>query len=67
MKEQEQIHRNNDPHKPAVAAMYMWGAEYARQGGGSMDFWDKLSASRKTICRELVARLEKAPGEYQQP
>jgi hypothetical protein len=55
--------RNQNPHKPAVIAMHMWSAEYATGGGGSMDFWDKLSVSRKQICRECVERLAKAPEE----
>lgn len=59
--------RNLNPHKPAVAAMFIYGADYAAQGGGSMDFWDALSAYRKTVCREAVrkildARHETTPG-----
>lgn len=55
--------RNLNPHKPAVAAMCIWGAEYARQGGGSMDFWDRLDESRRRIARELVEYIEQAPPE----
>lgn len=58
----ESARRNLDPHKPAVVAMSMWG-EYARQGAGSMDFWDRLDESCKQICREIVERIEKAPAE----
>lgn len=61
--ERYQVFRNQNPHKAAVVAMSMWGAEYARQGGGSMDFWDKLDESRKRICREVVERVESAPAE----
>ncbi len=61
--ERERNRRNLNPHKPAVIAMSMWGAEYSRQGGGSMDFWDKLSESRKKICREVLRQLQKAPEE----
>lgn len=57
--------RNLRPHKPAVIAMSMWGAEYSRQGGGSMDFWESLSESRKRICREVLSRINAAPEEYQ--
>ena len=49
--------RNLNPHKEAVAAMTIWGAEYAAQGGGSMDFYDRLPGYRKRICRELVDRI----------
>jgi hypothetical protein len=63
MNEAIQARRNLNPHKPAVIAMSMWGEEYSRQGVGSMEFWDKLSQLRKQICREVVARLDKAPEE----
>lgn len=55
--------RNLNPHKAAVAAMYVWGAAYARQGGGSMDFWDALSERDKDVCRRLVKDIEKARKE----
>jgi hypothetical protein len=61
--EKERAQRNQNPHKPAVIAMWMWGREYSQQGGGSMDFWDKLDESRKRICCECLERLEKAPEE----
>lgn len=61
----EQARRNLSPHKAAVAAMWMWGNEYAKQSGGSMDFWDEISPKRQQLCRDLVARLEKAPAEEQ--
>ena len=41
-------------HAEAIAARWLWGAEYARQNGGQMDFYDGLSESRKRLCRELV-------------
>lgn len=63
MTEKERVQRNLNPHKPAVIAMWLWGHEYSQQGGGSMDFWDKLSESRKRICRECLDRLQKAPEE----
>lgn len=52
--------RNLNPHAEAIAAMYLYGDEYAAQGGGSMDFWDKLSESRKNICRAFVVRILQA-------
>lgn len=57
--------RNLRPHKPAVIAMAMWGHEYSQQRGGSMDFWETLSESRKRICRDVLERIAKAPEEYQ--
>jgi hypothetical protein len=60
--------RNLNPHKPAVAAMFIYGAEYSRQGGGSMDFWDQLSDHRKNVCRRLVKKIEDAvPEEGDEP
>lgn len=58
-----QAKRNLNPHKAAIAAMYLWGDEYSLQGGGSMDFWDALGGGRKETCRELVAKILEAPSE----
>lgn len=55
--------RNLNPHKAAVVAMHRWGDRYARQGGGSMDFWDGLSESDKQLCRETVTAVMLAPHE----
>ena len=63
MTEAQRAHRNLNPHKPALIAMWIWGREYAAQRGGSMDFWDTLSDSQKETCRECVKRLAKAPEE----
>jgi hypothetical protein len=59
----ERDKRNLNPHKAAVAAMYLWGAAYSRQNGGSMDFWDSLRESDKETCRSLVKAIEKARKE----
>jgi hypothetical protein len=59
-RERERDRRNLNPSKEAKAAMWLWGAEYAAQRGGSMDFWDKLDASRKRLCRDLVDDIERA-------
>ena len=53
-------YRNLNPHAEAIAAMYIYGAEYAVQRGGSMDFWDKIDKSRQRICREMVDKILKA-------
>lgn len=57
------IHRNLHPHAPAVAAMWLWGMEYSKQGGGSMDFWDGLDESRKGLARDMVEQVLAAPKE----
>jgi hypothetical protein len=46
--------RNLNPTPEARAAMWLWGKEYAAQGGGSMDFWDKLDASRQRLARDCA-------------
>lgn len=58
--EQQRARRNQRPTAEAVAAMYLYGAEYAAQGGGSMDFWDKLDGSRRQLCHDLVNRIIEA-------
>ena len=49
--------RNINPTPEARLAMIMWGEEYSRQHGGSMDFWDKLSAERKRRCEIAVEAM----------
>ena len=46
--------RNLHPHAEARLAMELWGDEYGAQRGGSMDFWDALSAARKALCVRVV-------------
>lgn len=58
MNERERDKRNRDPHKCAVAAMWLWGAEYAAQQGGSMDFWDSLTEHQRALCVRLVQDIE---------
>ena len=53
--------RDLNPHKPAVAAMWLWGAAYAKSGLGSMGFWDRLPEREKQLCRDLVEQIEAAP------
>lgn len=55
--------RNLAPHRAAVAAMWLFGADYADQRGGSMDFWDSLNEAQKYNCRRLVSDIEAAPPE----
>lgn len=46
--------RNLKPHAEARLAMALWSDEYSAQRGGSMDFWDGLSDSRKATCVRLL-------------
>lgn len=43
--------------------MVLYSSRYAAQGGGSMDFWDKLSEGEKRTCREVLEQIEAAPSE----
>ena len=61
--ERERNRRNLNPHKAALIAMWLYARRYASQGGGSMDFWGKLSKAEQQTCRECVKRLETAPEE----
>lgn len=65
----EKQQRNLRPHAEAIAAMHLWGEDYAfKQRGGSMDFWDSLPDYKKRICRELVERIKKTePAEWSEP
>lgn len=59
---ENQARRNLDPHREARLAMLVWGYEYAhKQSGGSMDFYDSLSDSRKRNLREWCDQLDKTP------
>ena len=57
------LDRNLKPHAEAIAAMYIWSAEYAAGKGGSMDFWDSLNDYKKNTARKLVQRVKSAPFE----
>lgn len=49
--------RNLNPElitKEVIAARWMWGAEYSRQNGGQVDFYERLTPSRKKLCRKMV-------------
>ena len=45
-----------------VLARTWFGHEYSQQSGGQVDFWEKLSASRKQLCREAVDEILKVQG-----
>ena len=61
--EQRRAQRNLHPHKAAVAAMWLWGKRYSQQRGGSMDFWDSLTASEQGTCRNMVKQILNAPED----
>lgn len=57
-----------DPHKPARAAMWLWGACYAKSGLGSMGFWrEQLTEEERDLCRRMVAEIEAARPEHAAP
>ena len=58
---------NLKPHKPARVAMVLYNERYARQGGGSIDFWNKLTKGEKDTCRKIVSEIESAPSEELTP
>ena len=43
-----------------VAAMWLWGAEYARTGLSAIDFYRQLDASRKRVVAEMVDEIVNA-------
>ena len=54
----EEAQKELNPHREAVLAMLMYGDEYARQPGGSMDFYDSLSEAG--VAAMVVDRLDPA-------
>ena len=58
-----EMHRNLHPHAEAILAMTIWGKDYARQRGGSMDFYDKLCDAHKNLCRDVVLKIKEARRE----
>lgn len=59
------MNRDLDPHKAARASMWLYGADYAASGLGSMGYWDSLSQYQQAMCRQMVAEIERArPEKY---
>lgn len=50
--------RNINPHREARLAMLVWHNEYAAQRGGSMDFYDSLTDSQKSLLKKWCDELE---------
>jgi hypothetical protein len=46
--------RNLDPHRPAKCAMWLYSDRYSKLGIGSMNFWDRLTDSEKSICTRMA-------------
>jgi hypothetical protein len=51
---------NMNPHAEAIVAMLIYGARYADQNGGCMDFWKTLSAPERMQVRDYVRRIKEA-------
>ena len=49
--------RNLNPTPEAKVAMIIWGEEYSKQGGGSMDFFVQLSNDKKKRGELVVKKL----------
>lgn len=58
--ESARARRNQNPHAPARAAMWLFPGRYARQGGGSMDFWDSLDRGEKRLARDCAEEIGNA-------
>ena len=56
--------RDLNPHKPARMAMWLWSADYAARGLGSMGYWDQLREGEKETCRRAVKEILESPDEF---
>ncbi len=43
-----------------VVAMWLWSAEYAKVGIGAIEWYERLSPSRKRNVEDLIKQYEKA-------
>ena len=57
------MNRDLDPHKAALAAMWLHSADYAASGLGSMGYWDSLKKYQRALCRQMVSEIERARPE----
>lgn len=60
----KRMQRNLNPRPPAVFAMYHWSADYAAQGGGTMDFFDSLHPADQKYCNDAVTAIVHACVAY---
>jgi hypothetical protein len=49
-----------DPTPEEVAAMWLYGAEYARQNLGIIDWYARLDASRRETVQRFVTAMRAA-------
>lgn len=56
--EAQRAQRNLNAHAQATFARYHWHDRYAAQGGGTMDFWDKLTPEEKAFCSDAVREIQ---------
>lgn len=54
------LDRNLNPPAEAIAARFIWSAEYAFQRGGTLDFWEKLKPAQQRMCIVLVDAIADA-------
>lgn len=55
--------RNLTPTRAARVAMIIWGEDYSKQSGGSMDFWDRLTEAQQRRCQMVVDVVDQHKGE----
>lgn len=65
-KERARAQRNLNPTPEAVFAMFHWSADYARQNGGSMDYYDSLPQPRQEFCKRSVDGILQAAEKHRQ-
>ncbi len=65
MDETQRARRNLNPSKEAIAGRWLYHKRYAEQRGGTMDFYDSLTASEKKNCKQMVKDIEKATWNSQ--
>lgn len=58
-----QAQRDLTPHREARMAMWLWSADYATSGLGSMAYWDSLSEAARNTARRAVAEILRCPPE----
>lgn len=62
-REIEQARRDQNPHAPARAAMWLFSSDYANSRLGSMGYWDQLDDRRKDMARACARQIREAPEE----
>lgn len=45
-----------------IAAMWLWGAEYAKGGLGAIEFYERLTTSRRDTVKRFLEQLDAAPS-----